>query len=228
MALTSGNSGSKLIETITKFGTESTQEGAFCKLLGEDVCPKIYSITPEYYTMERLEQAPRSANLLRDIEKLLEEKVWNRPSQNYDVTGVRNYVEYHREVLNIEIPNWAIPDEFSLAHGDPTVSNCLIRGRELILCDPRPPRHYVPSCKIADMGKILQSYYDWELMAYNDQHQNYTLPYFMSDSLLARQAKFWCGCSVARIQHLDKIRNWNRPIIQNWCEEVKGYCGIYA
>lgn len=226
MSLSSGNSGARLIETITKFAPDAAFEGAFCQHLGKEVCPEVISVSPGQFTMERLESAPRHLSLLRDIESLLEKSVWSRPSQNYDVSGQMNFIEFQKS-MGIETPEWAIPTEFCLIHGDPTVSNAMVReDGSLVLIDPRAPNGHIPSWKAVDMGKILQSFFGWEEVAYNEEPVRYLRPLFMLDHRLEKQARFWLGYHAARIQQLERSRNLNRPHILRWCAEIRGMCNV--
>jgi hypothetical protein len=234
MDLSSGNSGSKLEEVILKTGEGCTIEGAFCRHLGEIVCPKIYDINPQGYVMEKLEQIPRTPDLLRDIENLLERFVWIRPSQYFEVTGQENYIEFQKS-MGIETPNFARPTEFCLIHGDPTVSNAMNRisgdrvlgiNNSLVLIDPRAPNGHVPSAAMVDRGKILQSYFGWEEVAYGEESHSYWQPHFMSDPELKRQALFWLGYHAARIEQLEISRNLNRRNILDWCKQVRKHCHV--
>lgn len=225
MNLSSGNSGARLIETITKFAPDAAFEGGFCQLLSKVVCPEIFATGPGYYVMERLEQIPRTPDLLRKIELLLEQNVWNRPASNYEVTGQPGYIEFQKS-MGIETPNFARPKEFCLIHGDPTVSNAMLRDTDLVLIDPRPPNGHIPSAAMVDRGKILQSWMGWEYVAYNEPDVSYNPPYFMSDKTLRKQALFWCGYHAARIEQLEISRGWNRPSILQWCNRVRRYCNV--
>lgn len=217
-----GNSGARIIETVTKWHSDAMIEGAFCQHLGEKVCPRVYTTASGYYTMEKLGEIPPRPTLLREIERALEEYVWARPTQNYDVSGQMDFLEFHRS-MGIDTPSWAIPTEFCLIHGDPTVSNAMTREEDnrLILIDPRAPNGHIPSWKTVDMGKILQSYFNWEVVAYGSKPVDYILPKFMQDEHMLREAMFWCFYHVSRIEQHERARNWNRTNILDWCEEVK-------
>ena len=224
MNLSSGNSGAILREAIVKTGPDCQFEAAFCRHLGEKVCPEVYSSWTEGYVMERLEPAPRTPDLLRRIEKLLEENVWNRPSQNFEVTGQLNYIEFQR-LMRITTPDFAKPTSFCLIHGDPTVSNAMARSDgSLVLIDPRAPNGHIPSAAMVDRGKILQSLFRWEEIAYNEPPVNYENPDFLYDSLLRKQSMFWAFYHISRIEQLEISRNLNRPYILEWCRKTKEKC----
>lgn len=224
MDLSTGNSGAKLIATIIKTGPECVQEGAFCKMLGEKVAPKVFAITSEGYVMSQLIKTPRTPDLLQRMEHLLETEVWNRPSQNYDVTGEMNYKEYHAN-LGLEIPDWAIPDKFCLTHGDPTVSNTMIReDGSLAFIDPRPPRGYVPSCRETDAARILQSFFHWEATVYDEVRIPYDLPKFWNDVNFRNRSLFWCAATTVRIKHLEESKSFLRSNVMTWCNDVKQLC----
>lgn len=215
-----GNSGNTLYDAVVKIGPECAQEGAYCKVLGEDVSPRILSIIPGGYIMEKLSSVERTTDLLLKIETLLEAKVWNRPALQSSDEDFRD----HLSSFGIEVPDWAMPETFCMVHGDPTVSNCLSRDGKLILCDPRPPRDYIPQCKETDMGRILQSYFGWESVAYGQLRVNYKKPEFLKNEKYARLAGFWCGAAVKRIKHLELSRGCIRPRIIKWCDSVGEIC----
>lgn len=218
MPLSSGNSGASLVESVTKFHSNASIEGAFCEHLGDGVCPMVYGIGPGYYTMERLTDAERSPGLLKEIEDKLEMRVWSRPMQNYDSTA--NFIEFQKS-MGIETPDWAIPKEFCLIHGDPTVSNAMRRDNgDLILIDPRAPNGHIPSWKTVDMGKILQSYFGWESAAYGEKPVRYERPRFMYDPELCKQAMFWLEHHVRRIEQYETERGLNRLNIRAWCNSI--------
>lgn len=215
-----GNSGNTLFDAVVKIGPECQQEGAYCQLLGSDVAPRILSIIPGGYIMEKLRPVVRYRHLLVDIERLLQDKVWSRPALQSSDEDFRD----HLKKYGIEVPDWAMPKEFCMVHGDPTVSNCLVRSGQLILCDPRPPRNYIPQCKETDMGRILQSYMGWECVAYGVPRIRYTAPDFMHSKEWSPKAKFWCGAAATRIKYLENSRGRVRPRIIAWCERVEEIC----
>ena len=216
-----GNSGAELVDTVTKFHHEAAIEGYFCQHLGDGVCPTVYNISQGFSSMEKLEEIQPYEGILLAVENILDSYVWSRPTQNYDVSGQMNYIEFLAS-MRIKIPDWAIPKEFCLIHGDPTVSNVMMRreDKRLILIDPRAPNGHIPSWKAVDMGKILQSYWGWEHVAYGTPYIEYDAPVFCSDPDLMRQANFWCFYHVARIEQLEISRGLNRPNILAWCDSV--------
>jgi hypothetical protein len=222
MDFSTGNSGNKLKEAVVKTGPGCRQEGAFCQVLGSVVAPEIYGLLPDGYVMEKLDKfwtwADRS--LLQRIEFLLADQVWCR--QAFPVSNDIIWTDCLKD-YGLTVPDWAVPKHFCLAHGDPTISNTLSRGRNIVLCDPRPPRNYIPQCAETDMGRILQSYFGWESVAYGAPETRYAAPYFFKSTGLLRSARFWCGAAAVRIEHLEKSRD-NRAHIINWCREVRKEC----
>jgi len=217
-----GNSGNLLIETVTKIGPNVAQEAAYCQYLGDQVCPKIYHIGIDIYTMEKLLEVPRDKDLLRRMENLLEYKVWNRPA-----LPSSNEVDWRIKLqkFGIEVPKWLKTSSPCLCHGDPTASNALSRnggryGRYIIIGDPRPPRDFIPQCRETDVGRLLQSYFGWEVAAYNCSQVIFDKPKYWSDESL-----FWCGAAAARIEYLERSRS-SRENILNWCQVVRRICGV--
>ncbi len=221
MDFSSGNSGNLLREAVIKTGPEVRQEGAYCQLLGSEVCPEIYGLLPDGYLMEKLVPAERNSLLLRDAAERLETRVWNRPalpsSTEWDwQDSLKKY--------GIEVPDWIAPTEFCMVHGDCTVSNMLRRNEDLIICDPRPPRHYIPQCRETDLGRLLQSAFNWEVITYGAKRVNFNWPLFR-DSLERNKAIFWCGAAVARIEFLEHSRE-KRPHVIEWCQNVRRICNV--
>jgi len=218
MDLTSGNSGNLLFETITKIGPGVAQEAAFCQFLGDDVCPKIYHIGIDMYTMEKLKPAPWTPGLLRRIEDLLYHRVWSRPAlpSSMDVDWRDKLLVY-----GIKVPDWIKPTASCLCHGDPTASNALSGRNGLIfIADPRPPRDFIPQCRETDVGRLIQSYHGWEVVAYGAPKVDFERPKYWNN-----QAIFWCGAACARIEYLERSRA-NRQHILDWCRNVRGICGV--
>jgi hypothetical protein len=222
MDFSSGNSGNSLYEAVVKFGDGCRQEGAFCRELGSAVTPHIYSLLPNGYVMEKLTPFNRrDPNLLLRIEFLLSNRVWHRPA--FPVSNAFDWVDCLKD-YGLKVPDWAIPTEFCLTHGDPTASNTLSRNGELILCDPRPPRNYIPQCRETDMGRILQSFMGWEMSAYGWEYIQYVPPLFIQSNSLLKKATFWCGAAAVRIEHLEKSRQFPRQSVLDWCERMRFLC----
>lgn len=220
MDFSSGNSGNILREAIIKIGPGCQQEGAFCQLLGKDVCPDIYAIIPDGYVMEKLNEVSpyemEDRNFLNKVVDLLKNKVWNRPAIS---TTLDTDWRDNLRIYGVKTPDWVVPKDYCLVHGDPTVSNLLSRNGHLVIADPRPPRDYIPQCRETDLGRILQSWHGWEVVAYGYKGHHWNKPYFKND-LEEDRAKFWCGAAAARIQHLELSR-MRRENILDWCSTVR-------
>jgi len=175
--------------------------------------------------MEALPPASWDPDLLVRIEEKLESTVWNRPA--LPVTTDKSWREYLTK-FGVHAPLWVIDNPTCLVHGDPTASNALERDGNLILCDPRPPREFIPQCKTTDMGRILQSYWGWEYVAYGLPILNYASPKFFRNPVLFDQAKFWVGAAAARIEYLELSRDKRnkREDILNWCRTIREHCNV--
>lgn len=222
MDFKTGNSGNTLTAAVLKRGPGCRQEGAFCQFLGPRICPEVYEILSDGYVMEALAPAERHPTLLRQIEHELEGHVWNRPALaiSTDIPWQEKLLEY-----GVRVPSYPVISDPCLAHGDPTASNVLMRGRSYVLADPRPPRDFIPQCRETDMGRILQSFLGWESAAYGAPQVNWEFPTFMQDPFLLRSAYFWCGAAAARIEHLENNRGKRSHII-DWCWGARKFCGV--
>lgn len=219
MDFSTGNSGNKLFHTVTKIGPGCQQEGAYCEHLGPIVVPHVFAIIPGGYVMEALEPAPRTPDLLCQIERLLEMRVWNQPA-----LPVSTEIDWRDRLWEYEIitPDFAVPESYCLVHGDPTASNALIRGGNIVLCDPRPPRDYVPQARETDMGRILQSMFHWEVAAYDAPLVEFIRPAFTYHKETFNRAMFWCKAAAERIRRLELSRKEHTRVkVIVWCDMIK-------
>lgn len=212
-----GNSGNRLYNAVVKIGPGVSQEAAYCQLLGPNVCPKIYSIGVDIYSMERLEIAHRNVDLILRMEDLLEEKVWSRPALPWSMD-----IDWREKlkVYGIDTPSWVKPSAPCMCHGDPTASNALMRGNQLLIGDPRPPRDFIPQCRETDVGRLIQSVLLWEEVAYKASKVKFKHPRNWND-----QAIFWAGAAAARIEYLERRRD-NREMILEWCKIMRSVCNV--
>lgn len=185
------------------------------------MAPLVYGYVEDGYVMEPLYTAPRTAGLLRWMEDVLENRVWNRPA--IAIANSNRWRE-HIEFLGVEVPDWIEPTEFTLTHGDCTASNAMLRGDQLIIADPRPPRVYVPQCPETDIGRLLQSAMGWECAAYGVIPVEFVAPMAWY-RYPHRQAKylFWCGMAITRVLHKE-LAEQKRPHVIAWCERSREVC----
>ena len=224
MDFSSGNSGNTIFPTVTKIGPECAQEGAFCQYLGEKIAPKIYSIIPNGYVMELLQKPDYTDRyLLQKVEKQLRLHIWNRPAIpiSTDKTWIQSL-----EKFGVVGKSWYAVENSCLVHGDPTLSNTLLRGDQLIIADPRPPRDFVPQSKETDMGRILQSFFGWEHVAYGWPIVEYYPPEFWYDLTLRKRAEFWAGAAAARIEYQELSRKNSRKNIIDWCNLIRRWTNV--
>lgn len=230
MAFETGNSGNLLRHAVIKTGPGCQQEGAFCQYLGDTVAPRVYTLLPDGYVMEKLEIPNVNICLLRDIETKLRNNVWNRQSLPVSLdSDWRDALQKYGVVT----PSWVKPSDPCLVHGDPTWSNALIRGGELILGDPRAPRDYIPQCKETDMARILQSWWGWEVYAYGAQSITFKAPDFVYDKDLMQQVTFWLGATAARIryQEIERSKTLRANLMQSthilqWCDKIRSLTNV--
>lgn len=223
-----GNSGNLLFDAVVKLGPEAQQEGAYCQLLGDIVAPRVYALIPGGYVMERLKPCPRHVTILVEIYKLLERHVWSQPILT---SSTEDDWKPHLQRFGIEVPDWALEGTPCMVHGDPTVSNALIREKkgawemgDIVMCDPRPPRNYMPQFMETDLGRILQSKLGWEVAAYDAIPVEFVEP--PMDKMTRLRAMFWCGAAAARIEYLERSRGKPRMRVIDWCKQTRYICGV--
>jgi len=221
MDFKTGNSGNKLQLAVLKTGVGCRQEGAYCQYLGA-IAPKVYALVDDGYILEMLEPARYEHSLLVSITQHLETFIWSRPPLPDTLDS-----DWREELLKygVKTPDWVTEGSPCLVHGDPTASNALRRGKELVLGDPRPPRNFIPQTRETDMGRVYQSYFGWESVAYGIPYTKFEEPWFMTNDYMNRRALFWCGAAVARIAHLERSRQ-SRAKILLWCEETRRKCHV--
>lgn len=171
--------------------------------------------------MEVLAPADRyDINLLREMEAVLDEHVWCRrlpDSYVIEAWGVNWYVALMNRVGQIPHPPDHGPN--GLAHGDCTVGNAMRRGDRLIIIDPLPPQRHVVNSREADMGRILQSAFGWEMLMYGEEYVPWAPPCFWFNDQQRRAALWWCGATARRI-----MINETRPAVLSWCLMVAERC----
>lgn len=199
---------------------ELSDEVRQCVSLGTNVCPAILlDNSPRSYVMERLDPAAREPDLLREMEQLLLERVWHRdPIGDRPAWRTSFGVKYL-----MSIPGWVDDETPCLTHGDPTVSNALRRGSQLILCDPAP-RPYAPEFASVDRGKLLQSLAGWETMAYGWDPVAYEPPRFVDDPELLSRAVWWLGAHVTGVLQRELRRPTERAGLRKWCGRLIDAC----
>lgn len=165
-----GFSGARItnLHVIVKECDGAYKQAEWCKTLGQDVCPKILSVSDNYYIMERLFDPPEFPTLL-EIKGILRDKVWNRPFYA-GLFWRMNFLTWAQEKNHLElIPVFEglYPDggavEGCLIHGDCTLANVMLNEvGDIRLIDPLRPEGKMPPLREVDMGKLLQSAIGWE------------------------------------------------------------------
>lgn len=211
-------------------------------------CVSLYPITPmtfghmvvsgdeeiDMYVMERLKEPEEftehgdwSANALHEMFKILS-PVWSREpplSVGFDrdwLSQLEAFCAPKGFILDKLIEPLRLDTILSGAqyciHGDPTLANVLMRGDDIVICDPIMPRGKIPSDYAVDVGKMLQSAIGWENHLY-DLHTP------MEPCVRAalgidtecrpsmgeiRRSWFWC------MVHLIRILPYVRPFSEDW------------
>jgi hypothetical protein len=204
-----GNSGAQLREAVLKSGfPEARAEAEHCRLLGR-VTPEIYHVLDDGYVMEKLYPVPFNRFLPQEILRILRVRVWQRPPIRNNLTA---WIEPFKERFHLTVPDFALPNNYCLCHGDPAIGNVLMQeDGSLVIADPCAPRSYLPECPEIDQGKVLQSLLGWEAVAYGVKIPAYDIPEF------SERAAFWCFVSLLRILRRETMRVEPRQDILNWC-----------
>lgn len=218
--------------TILKQGMACREQGELCQLLGPKVCPNVVRISHNGYEMELLEAPrPRRLDLIHIIRNLLEDHVWGKPTPvlfSGDNGWLRPLIDWSTG------SNWLTqgivheyPEEpsggFSRIHGDPTLANLMMRGKEFVIIDPMPRLMYrreIPNRVEVDIGKMFQSAYGWEHHLGESeapllQHER-LLGYFSAD--LARKGILWAAIHIARIARRARVKSL--PLTEDWAEHA--------
>jgi hypothetical protein len=190
-------------ETPTGFAFE---QATFMMFLGEQVCPKIYSINDNGYAMEYMVPVTGyhiDSEVLLRMEEVLEDSVWNNPVDDIPYAkqiGDESWKTELADSIKLQVPVWAL-DSPCIIHGDPTLDNALRNDKGVIkITDPIPPHRLIrPSIRAIDHGKILQSFLGWETVLRGMPRVEFDPPLFMQDYDSARRAVFWCIVALKRI-----------------------------
>lgn len=180
--------------------------------LGENICPRVYSVGDNWYSMEMLdplseEWKSHPFTLAQEIYRILRKQVWGRPHIHHNPSWIEDCLQYVIErdsELYKFLERLYSRVQFCLTHGDPTFANTMQRGDDLILIDPVPCRINVPSLPEMDCARIIQSLYGWE----NALDPNWPKPdhpsvlvteLFGPSELLLGRAYFWAAYNCLRI-----------------------------
>jgi hypothetical protein len=182
------------------------EQATFMMFLGEQVCPKIFSINDNGYAMEYMYPItgyPISSDILLQLEDVLENTVWNKPVDDIPYAkqiGDESWKVELADSINLQVPSWAL-DSPCIIHGDPTLDNALKNDNGTIkITDPIPPHRLIrPSIRAIDHGKLLQSFLGWETVLRGMPQIEFDFPLFMQDYDSARRAVFWCIVALRRI-----------------------------
>lgn len=160
-------------------GVDVRGQMMLCEHIGLRVCPRIYREHNDGYEMELLEPARyRGVVQMAEVVQKLRSEVWDRPEwlvpPAHGGPASRDWLWYLilwstnapwitkaiSELYDVEPV-----DGYGLIHGDPALSNLMLRGEQLIITDPMPRLEYrreIPNRREVDMGKLVQSACGWE------------------------------------------------------------------
>lgn len=151
-----------------------------------DALPKVLHLKDRGYEMERLapyilNSVTRNAILIQVI-NTMNDHFWHSNAytkmnaqidRDMHLSKVFNLcmdyalISYKQFEKIFNAINWS-EFEFVFTHGDPTADNAMLRPStsETVLIDPLPWSYEIPSFKCVDVGKIIQSAYNYEFIRY--------------------------------------------------------------
>lgn len=217
------------ISVVKRGGLEVSAQADLCIHIGERVCPEIYRIVPGGYEMEMLEPAPRRGVVqLAEVVQRLRSEVWDRPEF---VPHARSpqWLELQRRWCALNAV-WLVDslhrlyptepvDGYCLIHGDPALSNLMVRGEYLVLTDPMPRLAYraeIPNLPEVDCGKLVQSACGWERMLGVESslwNEPQTLLGMIPEEMRDK-AVFWGAVHLARVAL--RARTKDKQRIADW------------
>lgn len=219
------------LSVLKRGGEEVIAQATLADYIGQGVCPKILRYVPDGYEMEILEPAPhRTVIQLAEVLQRLRTMVWSRNERDSGAStsqwlgALRKWCERNALYL-LESVDRIYPTEptegYSLIHGDPALSNLMLRGTYLIITDPMPRLDYrieIPNRPEVDTGKLLQSACGWERMLgcessmWNEPERLLTmLPEEMRAPTVLWGAIHLARITVrARISSNQRIEEWSR------------------
>lgn len=222
--------------SVVKRGMECRTQGILADHIGSEVCPKILRFCDDGYEMEVLSTAPHRGQLaMVTVFGKLVTQVWPRPPFQPEWLGgwlkpLYDWAKMAPWILPI-LPKlyWEEPPEsyhYSLIHGDPALSNLMLRGdHTLIITDPMPRMEYraeIPSLKEVDMGKLIQSAMGWERMlgcdAANSMWEDQEEVLRLIPETHQAKAMLWGAIHLARVAiRAPKKGRWK---IAGWAEDA--------
>ncbi len=201
--------------------------------LGSNVCPRIYDVKKDFYIMEKLAQ-PKPIELFSEtaiieIHRILKKYVHtkNPPSFDYQWTEkLKKFLSRYSDLVDYRIVdefyNPKIPSsETCLIHGDTTLANVMLRGKQILLIDPVAPRGKIPPLREVDYGKMLQSALGWEAIQQRLPYkENQLIESVLSPIENRRIVFFWAMIHIIRILP----RAQKRSDVARWCFKQIEYC----
>lgn len=203
---------------IAKTNTHEMQ-AEWCRLL-YPVTPFVLDSYGGSYIMERLEEpflldyAGTTAvlALLDDARKLLTKMVWCNSVRHHTENDWRSdlcaFIRQTKNMADIDsmlgilYPRNTGIDLCQMIHGDPTLSNMMMRGKRLCLIDPLMYSDKIANHWTVDVGKMLQSAIGWEIVTLNWKYSIKECVTFLTydlETLELLQVWFWCMVHCVRI-----------------------------
>lgn len=217
--------------SVLKRGPGVRQQGELCRSLGKNVTTRVYRLLDDGYEMEMLEDTPsRSCPELDVVWSKLAVDVWTKPSVYWNddwLDPLRVWSQLTAPWL-LDTINELYPYEpefgYSLIHGDPALSNLMLRGSVFVITDPMPRMLYrkeIPNRREVDWGKLLQSAMGWERVLGFGGHTLIDVPEYVLHRLQPQEqrlALLWAAVHLARIARRAPARN--RQDVATWAEQT--------
>lgn len=170
--------------SISAIGQRIEAQARYMSVLGETVCPKVFTTFPGGFTMERCEEPRRGMHLeyaMWRIGQRLQRDVWKPHKEDIPLTWfedhwayieprILKYTPHLREYMwnaaQVVRDKTVVSDFSGIIHGDPTYDNMLMRAGHLLITDPLPPSDGMPKLRAVDIAKAMQSLYGYEIVKY--------------------------------------------------------------
>ena len=209
---------------IQQVGDRIEAQARFMGMLGDKVCPKVFTTFPGGFTMERCEQPNHGIKLEYAMWRalgVLSANVWTPVKTSppwldmhrlYITPRINRYTPEHLEAMTRameQVANETVAEDWSgLIHGDPTFDNLLVRKGHYIITDPLPPSAGMPPLRTVDIAKVMQSLLGYEEIKYRGKVsfiRSKRDPWEVGDSIIPLSAREWYAVRYFTAVHLVRL-----------------------